>query len=70
MGVLNFHPRFIHWVKESLTKPMYSVMNNRVAEGFFAGERGVRKRDPLSPYLFVLSMEVFSQLLTRAVGDG
>lgn len=66
MAVLNFHLKFIHWVTQRLTTPMYSMKINGVVEGFFAGQRGVMEGDPL----FVLSMEVFSQLMNRAVVGG
>lgn len=36
MIVLNFRPRFIHWVTMCLTTPIYSVKINGVTEGFFA----------------------------------
>ena len=37
---------------------------------FFKGARGVRQRDPLSPYLFVLAMNVLSKMLDAAVRSG
>jgi hypothetical protein len=36
---------------------------------FFAGGRGLRQGEPMSPYLFVLTMKVFSCLIGRMVRD-
>ena len=45
-------------------------MVNGSLESFFRSSRGLRQGDPLSPYLFVLGMEVFSLLVDRAAEGG
>lgn len=68
---MGFPVIFIQWIKECNTAPMFSVKINGSSVGYFAARRGVRQWDPLSPHLFVLlSIEVLSQLLNRAVSEG
>ena len=45
----------------------FSVLINGFSSDFFQSLRGLRQRDPLSPYLFVIAMEMFSCLLRRAI---
>lgn len=45
---------------------MFSVMMNGSLEGFFPSRKGLCQGDPLSPFLFVIIMEVLSQLLNRS----
>lgn len=36
----------------------------------FSGKRGIMQGDPFSPYLFVIVMEVLSQMLNKAALEG
>ncbi|KAL0339222.1 UNVERIFIED_CONTAM: hypothetical protein Sangu_1444300 [Sesamum angustifolium] len=44
-------------LKECVTTCSFSMSLNGNIHGFFPGSRGLRKGDPVSPYLFVLIME-------------
>ncbi|RVW81724.1 LINE-1 retrotransposable element ORF2 protein [Vitis vinifera] len=48
----------------------FSVMVNGTPTGFFSSSKGLRQGDSLSPYLFVMGMEVLSVLIRRAMEGG
>lgn len=67
---LNLPDRFIGWIEECISTPSFSISVNGISDGFFKSSRGLRQGDPLSPYLFVLAMEVFSKLLRSRYESG
>jgi len=64
---LGFHHQWIGWIRECVTSVSYSMLINHVPIGFFKPSRGLRQGDPLSPYLFILCMNVLSLAISKAV---
>ncbi|KAL2243964.1 UNVERIFIED_CONTAM: hypothetical protein Sindi_0514400 [Sesamum indicum] len=57
----------MRWIEECITTPSFSVGLNGKAHDFFVGSRGLRKGDPLSPYLFFLVMEVMHLVFLQII---
>ncbi|RVW43416.1 Transposon TX1 uncharacterized 149 kDa protein [Vitis vinifera] len=70
MEKMGFGEKWIRWIQWCISTASFSVMINGTPTGFFQSSRGLRQGDPLSPYLFVIAMEVFNVFIKRAVeGD-
>ncbi|RVW24309.1 LINE-1 reverse transcriptase-like [Vitis vinifera] len=67
---MGFGQKWLGWMWSCISSARFSVLVNGVPAGFFPSTKGLRQGDPLSPYLFVMGMEVLGILLRRAVEGG
>ena len=63
---MGFGHKWIRWIQWYISTARFLVLVNGTPFGFFQNSRGLREGDPLSPFLFVLAMEVLSHLIERA----
>ncbi|CAN1297431.1 LINE-1 reverse transcriptase homolog [Linum perenne] len=69
MTAMKIPETFVKWISACLNASRISVNINGSLSGYFPARRGFRQGDPISPFLFVLSMEVLSSLFARSVEE-
>ena len=69
MDRMGFHPKWVGWIYECASTVSFSIMVNG-PRGHVVPSRGLRKRGPLSPYLFLLCSEGLNGLINNAVYEG
>ena len=62
---LGFDGKWIKWLKACMN-PSFALQINGERSQIFPSTNGIRQGDPLSPYLFLLAMQVLSSLFRKA----
>ncbi|RUA06506.1 MAG: hypothetical protein DSY43_01870 [Gammaproteobacteria bacterium] len=58
-----FGENFIQWIKIMLKNSKSCVLNNGNVSDFFELKRGTKQGDPISPSLFILTIEIMAELI-------
>ena len=70
MQKMGFGAKWRDWIWSCISTAKFLVLVNGEPAGFFSSSKGLQQGDPISPYLFVMGMEVLSALIRRAVEGG
>ena len=62
-----FGPSFRRWIDIMYKNAVSCVFNGGKSTGYFKVEKGVRQGDPMSPYLFILCVEVLAHSIRKDV---
>ena len=65
LNCLNFGQKFINYIKTLYTNISAQIINNGHLSDPFFPKRGVRQGCPISPYLFILSVEILASSIRQ-----
>lgn len=63
LPIYKFPPRFAKWIMGCVKSAQFTIVLNGKGDGFLSPNSGLRQRCSLSPYMFILGMDVLSRSL-------
>ncbi|KAG7587392.1 Reverse transcriptase domain [Arabidopsis thaliana x Arabidopsis arenosa] len=69
LRAIDIPEQYVNWIQTCVTTASFSVQVNGELAGYFNSQRGLRQGCSLSPYLFVICMNVLSRKIDKAFHD-
>ncbi|GJW52546.1 RNA-directed DNA polymerase, eukaryota, reverse transcriptase zinc-binding domain protein [Tanacetum coccineum] len=64
-----FPGKFIMWIMTCVKFAAFSIYVNEESFGYFKGGKGLKQRDPMSPYMITIMMEVLNLIIQRKISQ-
>ena len=70
LATFGFSHTWIRWVMSLITSPFHSILVSGICSATFNPSRGIRKGDSLSPFIFIIMVEVLGHLFKISIQMG
>ncbi|KAF5465338.1 hypothetical protein F2P56_015356 [Juglans regia] len=67
---MGFDFAWVELVMRCVESVSYSILVNGIPQSVFSPSRGIRRGDPLSPYLFIMCAEALGSMISKGVEEG
>lgn len=70
MSKFGFSAEWISWINSCISSPQFFVIINGIPQGFFESKKGIQQGVPLSPFPFIIMVDVLGRLISKGCSEG